>query len=301
MTTFETVPELVDYLRSSGSVLWAPAVNAPSDQAIHSMRGAAGEILLATSRQLRPDRLGNGHDGTEPDHSDPLQVSAQLYAELCRQIDDDKSAVRRQSSRPIERAFVFVDVSDFSKMGSGVQLLVVLALIRLAKEVQHAIRPAEAQLCIGDGYIYVFENAAAATFFASCLAFSIEHAVAESVVPDFHFRIGVHAGPVRCFWDPGRNAWNYVGDGINGAQRVLGAIGKETDDVVYVSAQVRQHLLRSRWSDQVIATLDNKGRKADKHGNAWRVYQVNHASFFAENYTEEPDDSAPRQKNGANG
>src|SRR5439155_21171504 len=94
----------------------------------------------------------------------------------------------------------------------------------------------EAQICIGDGYIYVFSEPDRAAYFAGCLAYLIELQVARERLPiDFHFRIGVHVGPVFCFWDPDRDKWNYIGDGINGGQRVLAAIGKEKDDVVYVS------------------------------------------------------------------
>src|SRR5262249_19665404 len=126
-----------------------------------------------------------------------LLVSEELYQVLCRDIEDDKSLIRRHSSRPIERAFVFVDVSDFSKLASGVQLLVVLALVRLSRVSQERVRDAEAQLCIGDGYVYVFEDPVMATFFAVELAKEIEQAVAANAAPDFHFRIGVHAGRVR--------------------------------------------------------------------------------------------------------
>lgn len=293
MKEVASVDELVAHLRETGDVLFAPEQlrEAAPDQALLAEVGPTGHWMLSTCKPAPAENEWGDPGGLEPRYGQ-LLVSDALYQTLCKEIQDECSAVRRHSSRSIERAFVFVDVSDFSKLGSGVQLLVVLALIRLAKATQTVVRvSAEAQLCIGDGYIFVFKNAVTATFFASPLALAIEHAVAEGAVPDFHFRIGVHAGPVRCFWDPGRNDWNYVGDGINGAQRVLGAIGKETDDVVYVSAQVRQHILRSRWSDQVLATLDNKGRKADKHGNAWRVYQVNHTSFSAEGYSEEAEAS----------
>jgi class 3 adenylate cyclase len=285
-----SVDELVTHLRDTGDVLYAPEQprEAAPDRSLLAEGGPKGDWLLSTSKPaLSEDDDWGAPGGLRPRYGQ-LLVSEDLYQALCKEIQDDCSAVRRHSSRPIERAFVFVDVSDFSKLASGVQLLVVLALIRLAADAQKDVRAAEAQLCIGDGYIYVFKDAAAATFFASCLARMIEEAVAGATAPDFHFRIGVHAGLVRCFWDPGRKDWNYVGDGINGAQRVLGAIGKETDDVVYVSAQVRQHILRSDWSGQVLATLDNKGRKADKHGKPWRVYQVNHIAFFTGNYHENP-------------
>ena len=52
-------------------------------------------------------------------------------------------------------------------------------------------------------------------------------------------------GPVYTFWDTGRGAWNYIGEGINGGNRVLGVIGKDQDDVVFVSAEVRQELIES--------------------------------------------------------
>ncbi|HXK20580.1 MAG TPA: adenylate/guanylate cyclase domain-containing protein [Polyangiaceae bacterium] len=296
MKEIASVDELVAHLRETGDVLFAPEQlhESARDRSLLAENGPTGDWLLSTSKPAPSESDWGDPGGLGPRYGQ-LLVSESLYQTLCKEIQDDCSAVRRHSSRPIERAFVFVDVSDFSKLASGVQLLVVLALIRLAKETQKVVRvSAEAQLCIGDGYIFVFKSAVTATFFASPLALAIEHAVAGGIVPDFHFRIGVHAGLVRCFWDPGRNGWNYVGDGINGAQRVLGAIGKETDDVVYVSAQVRQRILRSGWSDQVVATLDNKGRKADKHGNAWRVYQVNHTAFSAEGYREEP--GAPPEK-----
>jgi hypothetical protein len=28
--------------------------------------------------------------------------------------------------------------------------------------------------------------------------------------------------------------------------------------------------------DRLLRSLENKGRRADKHGNLWRVYQLNH-------------------------
>ena len=94
-------------------------------------------------------------------------------------------------------------------------------------------------------------------------------------------------GLVRTFWDPGRRDWNYIGDGINGGQRVLSAIGKDADDVVFVSGQVRQRVLggalgadaHTEPGRSVITHLQNRGRRLDKHGYPWRVYQLNHSSL----------------------
>jgi hypothetical protein len=95
--------------------------------------------------------------------------------------------------------------------------------------------------------------------------------------------VPVHYGPVYSFWDPGRKDWNDIGDGINGGQRVLAAVGKETDDVVFISGEVRQQLTAMDRGDspypQILAALHNRGRKADKHGNPWRVYEVNHTGL----------------------
>lgn len=61
-----------------------------------------------------------------------------------------------------------------------------------------------------------------------------------------------------------------------------------TDDVVYVSAQVRQQIQRSdEAARQALATLDNKGRKTDKHGNHWRGLSGEPRSAFTANYSEE--------------
>jgi class 3 adenylate cyclase len=136
----------------------------------------------------------------------------------------------------------------------------------------------EAKLCIGDGYIYAFRKPAVAVFFAALLANAIEREVANRNVPEFHFRMGVHSGEVRFFWDPGRQNYNYVGDAINNAHRVLSAVGKDSDDVVYISADIRQELLGAvdEVSETVLRHLENRGRKKDKHDKPHRVYLLNH-------------------------
>lgn len=57
-------------------------------------------------------------------------------------------------------------------------------------------------MCIGDGYIFVFREAMEATYFAAYLAHLIEVMVANRQLPvNFHFRMGVHVGPVYTFWE----------------------------------------------------------------------------------------------------
>jgi hypothetical protein len=92
--------------------------------------------------------------------------------------------------------------------------------------------------------------------------------------------MGIHSGSVFRFWDPGRKDWNFIGEGINGGQRVLSAAGKETDDVIYVSAQTRQLISASdaqqHVKDMILLNMVNRGRKEDKHKMPWRVYEINH-------------------------
>ncbi len=81
-------------------------------------------------------------------------------------------------------------------------------------------------------------------------------------------------------YDRGRKGFNYIGKGINGGERVLSAIEKTTDDVVFFSAVVRKELEALGRPDghveRILQSLENKGRRQDKHGNPWRVYQMNH-------------------------
>jgi hypothetical protein len=196
-----------------------------------------------------------------------------------------------------------LDVSDFSKFKSQDQLLIInsivnivrdLKLWHLRQEIQDTRANAiwvsrtdlEASLCIGDGYIYVFSNEYFATRFACHLAALIDIAVARGVVPvEFHFRMGVGSGEVRCFYDPGRRDWNYIGEGINTGQRILSAIEKDTDDVLYVSSDVRKAinaLKRHTPYSELLSNMTNKGRKKDKHGEMRRVYEINFSNVIAE-------------------
>jgi class 3 adenylate cyclase len=225
-----------------------------------------------------------------------LWVPEALDRSLAEVLGDEASDVRRQSSWPIRRAFVYVDISDFSKFRPGQQALMVDGIGKVARRhifwtgdplAERALADLETMLCIGDGYIFVFKDPAHATYFAAHLAALIELLGARTIVPlEIHFRMGVHVGPVYCVWDQGRNDWNYIGEGINGGQRVMSVIGRETDDVVFISSRVRQDLLASSDEDGparlILANAQNRGRRHDKHGNPWRVYEVNHTNLISD-------------------
>jgi class 3 adenylate cyclase len=223
-------------------------------------------------------------------------VPEALDRQLNEELNDEMSDVRRLSNWPIRRAFVYVDISDFSKFQPGQQALMVIALAGMVNHrefwqgeplAKRALEDLEAMLCLGDGYIFVFRSPACATYFAAHLASLIEMLVARDLIPvEIHFRMAVHVGPVYCFWDPGRNGWNYIGEGINGGQRVLSVIGRETDDVLFISSRVRQELLASSdgelASRLILSNAQNKGRRLDKQDNPWRVYEVTHTNLMSD-------------------
>jgi class 3 adenylate cyclase len=219
-------------------------------------------------------------------------ITEELLAALQCDLGKEEDAIRRLSAWPIHRSFVYIDISDFSRYQPGQEALIIHALAGIVGDQRFWTSPfvadawdaIEAWMCIGDGYIFVLKDAILATCFAAYLAQLIEELVARKLTPvEFHFRMGIHCGPVYCFWDPGREDWNFIGEGINGGQRVLAAIGKETDDVLFVSQQVRHEITaqsdHTARHGSVLACLENRGRRADKHGNLWRVYEVNHTQL----------------------
>jgi hypothetical protein len=224
-------------------------------------------------------------DGVSPKPSN-VWVSEALDIELANELSrDDHGDIRKLSTIPLERTFVYIDVSDYSKLEPGQQVLVVNSIINILGWTPYWDVPEcpEARMCIGDGFIFVFKNPYHATLFACNLARLIDVSVAKQYVPiELHFRMGIHVEPVYFFWDEGRSGWNYIGRGINGGNRVVSAIGKDVDDVLFISDKVRREIIsRNDGSTQcrvLIANMANRGRKADKHSNLWRVFEINYTS-----------------------
>jgi class 3 adenylate cyclase len=222
-----------------------------------------------------------------------LWIPDSVVVDVKNMIPDEDREARRITSLPITRTFVCLDVSDFSKYTPGEEALIINSIVSILSQ-EHNWRNAgsvvrtahEAMMCIGDGYIFVFREAIKGAYFAAYVAQLIEALVARRKLPvDFHFRIGVHVGEVYSFWDPGRQDWNYIGEGINGGNRVLSAIDKGYDDQVFVSGDVRKAIMASPDADfeykKLLANLHNRGRRPDKHGRPWRVYELNHTAFCA--------------------
>jgi hypothetical protein len=200
------------------------------------------------------------------------------------------------------RAFFCFDITDFTDYESKEQLQIIESLIKIfqgskfqneCRERYERIILPEAQLCIGDGYIFVFKDVLSAVWYAACLAAHVEHASVEKELFPFFFRGGVHWGQVYSFFDPGRKAQNYIGDGINGATRIYEVIGKEIDNIIFISHETRQQLLEAAhkstelnddWNsaEEMLQFLLNKGRRRDKHKIMWRVYELDHMKAYDE-------------------
>src|SRR4051794_34821509 len=276
---FESVEELADYCKQKRVMLKTDAGALPRVLAVHKYydEGQFSFTISALNSSGGDAFLWLGDDEIK-------RFNALL--------GDDRGVYRRITDWPITRAFLYIDISDFSQLSHRRQIDVANSLVRLVnndpsweerREFGEARGVMEALICTGDGYIYVFRDTVHATCFAANLACLVEKRFETEICPvGFHFRMGLHVGEVYNFFDPGRNDWNFIGDGINGGQGVLFAIEKTTDDVLFVSYQVRRELLKKEtgMATELFAALTNKGRRMDKHGNPWRVYELDHARFM---------------------
>lgn len=226
-----------------------------------------------------------------------LFVTKALYHKMNTELRDPESECFKCSSLQVDKTFVYVDVSGFSQHPVGHQLAIINWLAGVSSSAHNRERmpdvyeDLEASICIGDGYIFVFNVPHFAALFAAYVATCIEHLVAMKELIEFHFRMSVHTGPVYRFWDrakePSEGRWNYIGRGITDGQRTLESMGKKKDDVVYLSAETRAQIRaaadktgRKQWIFDATPWLDNRGSRADKHGKMRRLYEVNHTRWI---------------------
>ena len=254
---------------------------------LQSTQEMASEFVLASQKDREAGILPVGSG---------ITVDGALLEELNTAINTPGTDLRKLTSIAESYAFVYLDISDFSKFKPGQQALVVNSVRWLASSVYSFCRPPHRfnpnmadthRLCIGDGYIFVCTNPLDATWFGACLAKFIVAVVAKNLVPvEFHFRMGIHWGPVYHFWDEGRNNWNYIGNGINGGNRVLSVIGKDIDDVVFVSSAVRDWLIANDNFNaayrSLLGNMTNRGRRKDKHDRNWRVFEIDYMASCPE-------------------
>jgi len=289
---------LATYCRRHGLLIYANAKEIPYWKESQHAGVSLHYLSIAYSRS-ETDDAAESETGIVP-HNTNFVVTGSEWKNVNLDLENEDSAIRHVSSRPINLAFVYLDVSDFSRYKAGEQALIINSLSAMVSDstmwtgrARFVYQAFKTMLCIGDGYIFVFDEPVKATFFAGFLAVVIEVLVANNLLPvEFHFRMGAHFGAVYSFWDPGRERWNYVGDGINGGNRVLAAVGKDQDDVIFISSTVRKEIQASQ-SDIfdlrfMLACLTNRGRKQDKHGNSWRVYELNHTQLCANDVPDIP-------------
>lgn len=267
------------------------------------IRGNPEEGFLGNDREpgyvaLR-NAIGPRRDYPFTSSGHNLSVKEDLFKELNDiLLSDDPKGLDRLLEERIERAFACLDIVGFSKKKPNEQAEIIRTVVQLRRneslwprhDFQHlpgnTLKSLEAELCIGDGYIYVFTKAFDATLFACHLATLIEFMQLRDEFPyPFKFKCGVHVGSVERFYDPGRHDWNYVGEGINGVNRVLSVIPGSLANAIYLSSAVRATFLR-RTDELAMALKDNisnEGQLEDKHGIEWHVFSVNHTDVYESN------------------
>ena len=113
---------LIHYCKQLGSMLYAPNGSFPG-----------GEYLTLARNKFhylkRMQAQSDGNAGIGPSYHFPFLVSESVLEELNGHMKEDRSDARRISSWPIERTFVYLDVSDFSKEPPGREALIVNSIV----------------------------------------------------------------------------------------------------------------------------------------------------------------------------
>lgn len=239
----------------------------------------------------------NSSIGKEKEKPLDIYVSKPLFASLQKDMkEDDQSDVFRLSQAKLVRTFVYFDISAFSSMSAKNQYYAMTFVTKCLDHFETTYQgyKYETRLCIGDGYILVFKRPTDACVFASILGVVMDRGEPKRRIGlEINFRIGIHMGKVRCYWDKRlgtKGGWNYVGDAINGGQRIVAMVKDDKlDNAIYISSQVYRVCYpsgtQSRETDlgqKITSCCLNRGTHEDKHHNAWRVYQLNHAACAQE-------------------
>lgn len=319
---FDSLEKVIEWCKQTGHTLaygHGRLVERGSSQGFESIALA---VAIAKDEVIMNDEE-IGVPGWKASDSHFAYIKPGVVKELNALIDDEAKEVCRIVSKPLLRTFVYLDISDFSEFTPGNQATVLRSLIHEYKsleeynsnfpELSTQMKHLDAELCIGDGYIFVFRNCFAGVLFGCTLAELIDVANANCTNEvEYHFRMGIHMGEVLSFYDYGRNGWNFTGNGINVGNRVLATINKKFDDLIHVSDSVRYQIrqiarhqpiqrvldsmdegIMNSGSSGVVPTIDDPylagllskhmtamGRHEDKHKIKRRVWRLNYTSFF---------------------
>jgi len=175
-----------------------------------------------------------------------------------------------------------LDLVGFSLHPDDVQLKII---VRYQCEVRKALhgRSVRATISIGDGTVFVFEEAAIPQM-PECL-FEIDHALAGfnldfkwDGIPEMSWRVGVHVGQAFLFRDINRQE-NFVGSALNIARRVSDCVPEpgqqdsfETDSTIYVSEDAHETFKASGLPEGIQFT--DVGVCTVKHGEKIRVFAM---------------------------
>ncbi len=176
----------------------------------------------------------------------------------------------RPRNRALVASFLFTDIVGYSKGTASEQYAAKAALSEILRRNLAAVSKDDYRIKdTGDGALISFlVNPEHALYMALAIAHDFGHPANASGLPSSRVRTGLHIGAVKEAIDLEARP-NFVGDGINAAQRVmdLAAPGQVTASRAYVEAV--------SWLDASYGALfQHLGESNDKHGRAHDLYAV---------------------------
>ncbi len=172
--------------------------------------------------------------------------------------------------RTVLASFLFVDVVGFSKVSATEQHAFKVALISVLQRALSILLPQDYRLRdTGDGALITFlTDPEHALYVALAIADRCGRPAEGQVLTLKNLRTGINLGTVRESMDV-ESRPNYVGDGINAAQRIMDFAqpGQVTASRSYMEAVA---LLDSAYA----ALFVHLGARADKHGRQHELFSV---------------------------
>lgn len=250
---------------------------------------SAKELLCKPKEQLDAGFKIAGYEAKDGVHH--FTVPALEYSAYTISIPDDQEVKAFVASEefsqaklaPIKVGVALLDLVGFSTHPDEVQLHLLVRYQCFARDLarRHQV---DKMISIGDGTIFVFEEPAIASMPEFLL--ELDHELAgyaldwkHDGVPEIDRRVGVHVGNAYCFRDI-NHEYNYVGTGINLAQRVSACVPSRTDSAlslrlqspIYVSAEAKREF---EWLVLPPGVgFADAGEKEAKHGVRIHAYAM---------------------------
>lgn len=182
--------------------------------------------------------------------------------------------------KPRKVGVALLDLIGFSSNTDDIQLKMI---VRYQCEIRKTNIPCSKLISIGDGTIFIFEEPHIQDM--PKYLFKIDHAIAGynldfglDNVPNISHRIGVHVGKAYLFKDINGDK-NYIGSGINMAQRVSTCVpdvinsdvALEANSTIYLSDEAYKEFTKTTNNE---ITYYDQGEREVKHGIKIRVYSM---------------------------